>query len=143
MGDNDLTPAELVRTLHLELWGNNDATAIDRYISTDARTVMTGFEGSTTDVLRDDVARYQGAFVDVETEIVELIAAGDQVVLWWRTAGTHTGPYGDIAPEPTGKRITMEGVDLYRVHAGKVVEVRSFWDAAEVYRQLDLLPDGL
>ena len=65
------------------------------------------------------------------------------MVLWWRTAGTHTGPYGDITPEPTGKTITMEGVDLYRVHAGKVVEVRSFWDAAEVYRQLDLLPDGL
>ena len=103
MSDNELTPAELVRTMHVELWGNNDPTAIDRYISPDARTVMTGFEGSTTDVLRDDVERYQGAFADVATEIVELIAAGDQVVLWWRTAGTHTGPYGDIAPNrPAG-----------------------------------------
>ena len=104
---------------------------------------MTCFEGSTIDVMREDVARYQGAFVDVVTEIDELIAAGDQVVLWWRTAGTPTGPYGDIAPEPTGQRIAMEGVDLDRVHAGKIVEVRSFRDAAEVYRQLDLLPDGL
>ena len=103
MTDNNLTPAELVRTMHLELWGNSDPTAIDRYISPDARTIMTGFEGSTVDVMREDVERYQGAFDDVETEIVELIDAGDKVVLWWRTVGTHTGPYGDIAPEPTGR----------------------------------------
>ena len=139
MTDNDLTPAELVRTMHLELWGNSDPTAIDRYISPDARTIMTGFEGSTVDVMREDVERYQGAFEDVETEIVELIEAGDKVVLWWRTVGTHTGPYGDIAPEPTGQRITMEGVDIFRVTGSRIVEVRSFWDAAEVYRQFGLL----
>ncbi len=143
MNDDELTPGALVRTMHLELWGDSDPTAIDRYISPDARTVMTGFEGSTIAVMREDVERYQGAFDDVSTEIVELIEAGDQVVLWWRTVGTHTGSYGDIAPDPTGERITMEGVDIYKVAGGKVVEVRSFWDAAEVYRQFGLLADGL
>ena len=143
MSNADVTPAELVRTMHLELWGASDPTAIDRYISPDARTVMTGFEGSTIEVMREDVERYHGAFEDVQTEIVELIDAGDKVVLWWRTTGTHTGPYGDIAPQPTGKRITMEGVDIYTVADAKIVEVRSFWDAAEVYRQFGLLADGL
>ena len=143
MTDHHLSPAELVHTMHLELWGNSDPTAIDRYIAPDARTIMTGFEGSTVEVMREDVERYQGAFDDVETEVVELIDAGDKVVLWWRTVGTHTGPYGDIAPEPTGKRITMEGVDIFKVTDGKVVEVRSFWDAAEVYRQFGLLAEGL
>jgi len=37
----------------------------------------------------------------------------------------------------------MEGVDFFRIAAGKIVEVRSFWDAAEVYRQFGLLADGL
>jgi len=143
MGDGALAPVELVRRLHLELWGQSDPTAVDRYVAPTARTLMTGFEGSTIDVLREDVARYQAAFTDVETSILELIDAGDTIVLWWRTAGTHTGPYGDIAPVPTGKRIAMEGVDIYRVADGLVVEVRSFWDAAEVYRQFSLLPDGL
>jgi predicted ester cyclase len=142
MTDN-FTPADLVRTMHLELWGESDPTAIDRYISPDARTLMTGFEGSTVDVMREDVERYQGAFDDVETEIVDLIDAGAKVVLWWRTVGTHTGPYGDIAPQPTGQRITMEGVDIYQVADDKIIEVRSFWDAAEVYRQFGLLAEGL
>jgi steroid delta-isomerase-like uncharacterized protein len=136
-------PVDLVRALHLELWRDGDMSAIDRYVSPAARTVMTGFDGSTIDVLREDVERYQGAFTDVETEIVDLIDAGDKVVLWWTTAGTHVGPYGDIAPEPTGDRITMEGVDVFTVEAGAIVEVRSFWDAAAVYRQFGLLADGL
>jgi steroid delta-isomerase-like uncharacterized protein len=138
-----IRPVDLVRSLHLELWRDGDMTAIDRYIAPTARTVMTGFDGSTIEVLREDVERYQGAFSDVETEIVELIDAGDQVVLWWTTAGTHTGPYGEIAPVATQRRIVMEGVDVLRVEDGQVVEVRSFWDAAAVYRQFGLLADGL
>jgi predicted ester cyclase len=136
-------PVDLVRRLHLELWGDGDITAIERFIAPDATTSMTGFEGSTVDVVREDVERYLGAFTDIATEIVELVDGGDSVVLWWRTAGTHTGPYGDIAPTPTGLRITMEGVDIYRVSDGLVVEVRSFWEAADVYRQFGLLADGL
>jgi predicted ester cyclase len=138
-----MTPTELIRTFHMELWAEGDRTAIDRHVSPDARTLMTGFEGSTVDVLRDDVDRYLGAFEDVSTEIVDMITQDDRVVLWWQTTGRHTGPYGDIAAEPTGALITMEGVDILRVADDQIVEVRSFWDAAAVYRQFGLLADGL
>ncbi len=138
-----MSPIDLVRTFHMELWGSGDRTAIDRYVAPDARTLMTGFEGSTVDVMRDDVDRYLGAFDEVATEIIELIVQDDRVVMWWQTTGRHTGPYGDIAPEPTGERITMEGVDIVRVSGDRIVEVRSFWDAAAVYRQFGLLADGL
>ncbi len=134
---------DLVRRFHHELWGAGDLTAIDRFVAPDAVTAMTGFEGSTVDVLREDVERYVGAFDDVMTEIVDLIAQGDRVALWWRTSGRHVGPYGDIAPQPTGRRITMEGVDFLTVAGERIVAVRSFWDAAEVYRQFGLLADGL
>jgi predicted ester cyclase len=138
-----MTPVELVTTLHRELWGGGDTSAVGRYVSPAATTLMTGFEGSTIEVFHEDVERYFGAFTDVETQIVDVLGDGDRVVLWWQTSGTHTGPYGDIAPEPTGDRITMEGVDIYRVEADLVVEVRSFWDAAAVYRQFGLLAEGL
>jgi predicted ester cyclase len=138
-----MNPTDLVKAFRQELWGGADPTAIDRYVAPDARIVMSGSDGSTIEVMRADVARYFGAFENVWTEIVELVAAGDQVVLWWRTKGTHTGPYGDIAPEPTGLTVTMEGVDFYRVGGNYICEVRSFWDAAAVYRQFGLLADHL
>lgn len=138
-----MSAGEVVRRFHEELWGSGDVSAIDRHVAPDAVTVMTGFEGSTVDVMREDVERYVGAFTDVSTEILDLIAQGDRVAMWWRTVGTHIGPYGDIAPTPTGARITMEGVDFLTVADDRIVEVRSFWDAAEVYRQFGLLADGL
>ena len=140
---DDQSPTETVRAFHLQLWADGDIGAIDRFVDPAAVTVMTGFEGSSVDVMREDVERYQGAFTDVSTEIVDLIGDGDRVVMWWRTVGTHVGPYGDIAPEPTGNQIAMEGVDFFTVSDGKIVAVRSFWDAAEVYRQFGLLADGL
>jgi predicted ester cyclase len=135
--------AELIRRFHHELWGAGDTSAIDRYVTPDAVTVMTGFEGSTVDVLRADVERYVGAFDGVTTEILDLIVDGDRAAMWWSTTGRHVGPYGDIAPEPTGRRITMEGVDFITVRGATIVAVRSSWDAAAVYRQFDLLPEGL
>lgn len=134
---------ELVRAFHLRLWGSGDRTAIDDYVHSSAVTSMTGFEGSSAEVIAEDFDRYRGAFEDIATEIVDLLGADDRVALSWRTAGTHVGPYGDIAPVATGKRITMEGVDFFRIVDAKVVEIRSFWDAAAVYRQFGLLADGL
>jgi predicted ester cyclase len=133
----------LVRQFHQELWGTGDLTAIDQYVAPDAVTAMTGFSGASVDVLRDDATRYFRAFADVDTEILEVIAQGNRAAVWWRTSGTHMGPYGDIAPEPTGLRITMEGVDFLTVADDRIVQVHSFWDAAAVYRQFGLLADGL
>lgn len=138
-----MTPTELVERFHRDLWGSGDLRALDRYVAPDAHTEMAGFDGDTVEILRDDAERYFGAFTDVTTEILELFGSGDRAVLWWRTSGTHTGPYGDIAPKPTGKRIVMEGVDIYRVADDLIVHAHSFWDAADVYRQFGLLAEGL
>jgi len=138
-----MDPTTTVTSFHQRLWRDGDLAAIDAYVHPDAVTEMTGFSGSTVDVLREDVERYVGAFTGVSTEILRTITQGDQVAMWWRTVGTHVGPYGDIAPAPTGERITMEGVDFLTVSNGRITAVRSFWDAAEVYRQFGLLAAGL
>jgi predicted ester cyclase len=138
-----MTPKEIVRTFHERLWGNGDVSAVDEFLAPSAAATMTGFDGSSVEVIREDVARYQGAFNDVSTEIVELLGDGDRVAMWWRTTGTHVGPYGDIAPVPTGARIAMEGVDFFTIADGQIIDLRSFWDAAGVYRQFGLLAEGL
>jgi predicted ester cyclase len=134
---------DIVRDFHLRLWAQGDLSAIETYVESTATTSMTGFEGASVEVIREDAERYRRGFADVTTEIVELVGDGDRVAMWWRTTGTHVGAYGDIAPTPTGKRITMEGVDFFTVAGNKIVGLRSFWDAAEVYRQFGLLAEGL
>ena len=43
----------LIRSFHMELWGAGDVSAIDRFVASDATTEMTGFHGSSVDVLRE------------------------------------------------------------------------------------------
>ena len=62
------------------------------------------------------------------------------MVLRWTTAGTHTGPYGEVPP--TGRVVTMRGIDVYRLDGGRVVEAWSWWDGLAAYQQLGLVdPD--
>lgn len=132
-------PKAVVRGYHQSLWRDGDLDAIDRYWSSGAAVHMSGFSGDALDVIRADAHRYFGAFTGIETRIEDLLADGDKVVLRWTTAGDHVGPYGAIAA--TGKRITMRGVDIFRVAGDRIVECWSLWDGLDVYEQLGVLPD--
>jgi steroid delta-isomerase-like uncharacterized protein len=134
-------PKDVVRAYHESLWRDGDLGAVDRYWAADAVVRMSGFEGTAVDVVRADVDRYFGAFAAVETQIDDLLADGAKVVLRWTTSGDHVGPYGDIPA--TGKRITMRGIDIFRVDGERIVECWSMWDGVDVYAQLGVLPEGL
>ncbi|MEP2597291.1 MAG: ester cyclase [Lentilitoribacter sp.] len=130
----------LVRAYHTELWAKGDMTAISRYWSPDAKVEITDFDSNAIDAIHEDVTRYWGAFKDVKTEILALIAEDDKVVLHWQTSGLHFGPYGDVAA--TNKRITMAGMDILRIQNDLIVECTSMWDGMSVYDQLGVLNIG-
>jgi predicted ester cyclase len=59
-------------------------------------------------------------FPDLTSVAEELIAAEHKAILRLRWTGTHTGPYLGIAP--TGKRVDVRGMTIWRFKDGKVVE---------------------
>lgn len=130
-----------IRAFHHRLWGEADLTAIEDVIHPDAVTHWGDFESNTVDAVREDVERYYKGFTGVETAIGDLLADGDKVVLRWSTWGDHTGPYGSVPA--TGKRILMEGVDVYRLDGGRIVEAWSMWDGLAVYQQLGLVAEDV
>ena len=73
----------------------------------------------------------------MRTAIDDLVAEDDKVVLRWSTTGTHTGSYGSVPP--TGRVVTMNGVDVYRLAGGRIVEAWSMWDGLAAYQQLGLV----
>ncbi len=134
-------PKDLVRSYHERVWTRRDMTALEDAWSPRAYLDVQGFDGHALDVMRADIDRYFSAFTDVVSTILDLFGEGDQVVLHWQTAGRHVGPYGEIAP--TGKIITMRGMDIIRVEAGQITSCTSMWNGLGVYEQLGLLPEGL
>ena len=64
--------------------------------------------------------RRHPAFSDFASESVALVAEGDRVVHHSRSTGTHTGTFLGIPA--TGKRVTVDHVEIWRIENGKIVE---------------------
>ncbi|MBS1810400.1 MAG: ester cyclase [Acidobacteria bacterium] len=54
----------------------------------------------------------------------------------WTVTGTHVGEF--LGNAPTGKQFTLDGISIYRVRDGKLVEERTVWDALGLVKQLGL-----
>jgi predicted ester cyclase len=131
---------ELIRTFHRRLWVERDLGVLDELIAPAAVMHWGDSDSNAVDAVRADVERYFAAFSEVHTSIDDLIGEDDKVVLRWTTTGVHTGRYGKVMP--TGRAVTMSGVDVYRLDNGRIVEGWSMWDALGAYRQLGLVdPD--
>jgi C-1 hydroxylase len=68
------------------------------------------------------------AFPDWHETIEDIIAEEDKVWVRLTYTGTHTGEFLGLAP--TGNKITVAAVAIYRVVNGKLVEGRFITDAA-------------
>ena len=55
---------------------------------------------------------------------------------------THTGPLvtpgGEISP--TGRRVEIQIAEFYQMKDGKIRQLRAYYDAATMMRQLGLVP---
>jgi predicted ester cyclase len=89
---------------------------------------------------RNIVNRLTG-FPDLETEVEEIIAAGDRVIVRVRWRGTHTGPYSDV--QPTGKPVDVRTIAIWRFRAGRVIEIWILQDQFSLLQQVGLIPAAL
>jgi steroid delta-isomerase-like uncharacterized protein len=96
---------------------------------------------------RDEVAafvRSSGvAFPDLNfAEPGEAAISEDRLVVYapWRMTGTNTGPIDPPGLAPTGRRVDIEGIDVWQFRGGLIWRYRAVYDFAEVSRQLGLMP---
>jgi steroid delta-isomerase-like uncharacterized protein len=93
---------------------------------------------SGREIMRQSILRRLAALPDYHVTIKELIAEGDQVVLYWANRGTHQGVH--LGVPPTGKVIEEVAITIYRLANGRIVEIRGIYDQADTWQQLGLIP---
>jgi steroid delta-isomerase-like uncharacterized protein len=82
---------------------------------------------------QDAVHEEKRAFPNLEMTVVSMVAEGDLVTVLWILRGTHLAAgYG--LPFPTGVRIELRGITIWRIVDGKI---REEWTA------FDMLPSVL
>ena len=80
----------------------------------------------------------RSAFPDLKATIEHLIAEGDEVVLHMTWTGTHEGEFMGIPP--TGKRISINVIDILGIAEGKFVEHWGQMDSMGMMQQLGAIP---
>jgi len=76
-------------------------------------------------------------FPDWHVTIEDIIAEGDKVWVRVKATGTHKGEYRGLAP--TGKKIILTGVQIWRIVDGKIVERTSAYDFLDFFKQLGVI----
>ncbi len=82
----------------------------------------------------------RSGFPAFQVTIEDLFAAeGEKVVLRFTFRGTHQGEFMGVAP--TGKQVTMVGIDIFRIADGKIAELWNQEDVLGMMRQIGAIPE--
>jgi steroid delta-isomerase-like uncharacterized protein len=70
------------------------------------------------------------------------VEGGDQVAWAWTMEGTFRGPIDPPGFAPTGKRMQIDGIDVWHMRDGRIADYRAFYDMSDLVRQLGILPEA-
>jgi hypothetical protein len=101
--------------------------------------VETGIPGGPED-MRQALHAIRRGFPDIHVTVEQTLAEGDWVVTRNTWRGTHQGVFNGIPP--TGNRVEITGIVLWRIVDGKIKERRGTIDTFTLLRQLNVLPGG-
>lgn len=108
---------EIVRRWNEEVYSERnldviDELAADDYINHAGDVDRAGYKAFVAEML--------AAYDDSGITLGEIVAQDDKVAVSWRLHATHTGEYRGMPA--TGKEEVYQGVSMYRIANGKIVE---------------------
>lgn len=144
---------------HAEPSPATDATAGNRRVVLAIHeAVGSGDLGTVRDLVHEDFLAHEGipgappgpdgflawvralraAFPDLQLDVHDVIVQGDRVATRLLLRGTHLGEFRGIPP--TGRRIVVQQLQIFRLVDGRVIERWSCGDDLGGFRQLGVLP---
>ena len=123
----------------MESYNKRNLDIFDELVATDYFDHV--FEQQGRENLRQLFTMAFEAFPDWYESIEDIIAEGDRVWVRVKATGTHTNEWnllGAILP-PTGKKITMMMVFIWRISGGKLVEGWEVDDNLDFLKQLGVI----
>ena len=135
---------DLVKALHL-IWNGGDLALVERVYAEDFLAhwpassevpERRGVEG-----IRFGVTRIRTAFPDWHEQVLDIFGAGDRVASRYVSSGTHKGAFWGL--EPTGRRIEIQEISIFRIADGRIAEQWCMCDELARLQQLGVGSDHL
>lgn len=123
-----------------EIWNEGNLELADEIIAPDQADKVSG-DGSPVgpDGFKQAVAGIRSAFPDFCISIDDMISEDDKVALVWTFKGTHNGELMGIAP--TNREVEFDGIYMYKLKDGKLVERSGKRDMFNLMIQLGVIPE--
>jgi predicted ester cyclase len=115
---------EMMVRLFDEVWTKGNAEAASEFYAA----------GDDLEALKQVARDLFRAFPDYHVTINDMVVEGDKVAVYWTGRGTHQGEWQGIAP--TGRQISVDGVDIEYLSDGKIVNEEGIIDMMSMMRQL-------
>jgi steroid delta-isomerase-like uncharacterized protein len=122
-----------------EVWGGHNAGLLDELLTPDFvnHDPFPGTEGNREGE-KQAIAVHRAAMAEPEATVDDQIAEGDKVATRWTFRATHKGEF--LGAAPSGKRITITGINIHRIQNGKIAEMWREQDVVTLMRQLGAAP---
>lgn len=133
----------IIRRIYEELWDERKLEVADEVIAEGSVNFDTGLVPGPfgPEEMKGTVRMVTAGFPDNRHTVEEMFADGDTVVARVTLTGAHEGEFMGIPP--TGRRIEVQEIHIYRLKDGKAVEHRVGRDDLGAMRQLGVMADAV
>ena len=142
MSSNEARAATLVRALRASIEG--DSSVIGELYTDDVRAWAPALSAASASELAAEFERRDDSFSEIELDVAPLDVGGDYACAEWTVSMTHSRQFalaGGEFIEPTGLRVTINGVTVAEFRDDRICSFRQYWDEFAVLEQLGALAD--
>jgi steroid delta-isomerase-like uncharacterized protein len=129
---------------YAEAWNSHDDEQIEPLVTPDVVWLDPALSEPARGVheVRDFMRRSWVAFPDLRFTAgpMWLEPHGESMTWSWRMEGTHRGPIDPPGFAATGKRIDIDGIDVWDFAEGRLERSRAYYDMATLARQIGAMP---
>ena len=128
-----------VRRRYHDAWNAGDVAGLDAIMARDVvnHSPLPG-QASGVEGFKQALQWMRAGVPDLTITIESQIAEGDLVATRWVGTGTHSGTLMGVPP--TGKRVTVSGIDICRIADGRIIEYWQELDTLSMLQQVGAIP---
>lgn len=94
--------------------------------------------GPGIEEMNNVITTCRAAFHGLHVTVDDIVADGEKVTARFTARGVHNGEFMGLPP--TGRAITMTGIEIFRVQDGKIAELWGEANLMGLMQQLSILP---
>ena len=121
---------EILKRFYEEVYVQWNMETSDELLSPDfiSHDWPKGYQGA--EGFRKYYKAFKNSLPDARYKVKDILADGDRVAVRWEMTATYTQAFPGIDIPPSGQRVTLKGVAIYRIEDGRLAER---WVVSDLY----------